>query len=61
MGRRVFFSLALLFSTFAGLISPMAAGAAQRSSGGLSGNEYIDPTYSFGVTWDKDLYEAEEP
>ena len=60
MGRRVFFSLALLFSTFAGLISPMAAGAAQRSSGGLSGNEYIDPTYSFGVTWDADLYEAEE-
>jgi hypothetical protein len=60
MGRRVFFSLALLVSTFAGLLSPLAASAAQRSSGGLSGNQYVDPTYAFSVTWDEDLYEAEE-
>ncbi|HEX3302125.1 MAG TPA: hypothetical protein VHR64_04535, partial [Thermomicrobiales bacterium] len=60
MGRRVFFSLALLVSTFAGLLSPLAAGAAQRAASGLSDNQYVDPTYSFGVTWDADLYEAEE-
>jgi hypothetical protein len=60
MGRRVFFSLALLVSTFAGLLSPLAASAAQRTASGLSDNQYVDPTYSFGVTWDADLYEAEE-
>lgn len=28
--------------------------------GGLSGNRYIDPVFLFSVTWDADIYEAEE-